>query len=151
GSGTVALLEIARALATAPTKPRRSILFVSHTAEEMGSVGSAWFVAHPTRPLKSIIAMINLDMIGRGRADEERGGGPNYLALVGTRRLSTELGDLIEHVSLEGKWRWHFDYSYDANGNPEQVYCRSDHTNYAMHGIPIAFFFTGYHADYHEL
>jgi hypothetical protein len=151
GSGTVALLEIARALGAARTKPRRSIVFISHTAEEMGDLGSKWFVAHPTRPLDSMVAMVNLDMIGRGGAQDERGGGPRYLALVGTRRLSSELGDLIERVSRDGAWDWEFDYSYDARGHPEQVYCRSDHASYAMQGIPVAFFFTGYHADYHQL
>lgn len=151
GSGTAALIEIARAFAAAPTRPKRSILFISHTAEEMGDLGSQWFTGHPTVPLDSMDAMINLDMIGRGGVQDERNGGPNYLALVGTRRLSTELGDLVETTSRTGGFGWVFDYSYDAPGHAEQVYCRSDHQSYARFGIPIAFLFTGYHADYHEL
>ena len=151
GSGTVALVEIARAFAAAAVKPRRSILFISHTAEEMGDLGSEWFMDHPTVPRDSIVAMVNLDMIGRGGPADERNGGPDYLALVGTRRRSSELGDLIERVSQQRGFGWRFDYSYDARGHPEQVYCRSDHTSYARYGIPIAFMFTGYHADYHQL
>jgi Zn-dependent M28 family amino/carboxypeptidase len=117
----------------------------------MGDVGSAWYVTHPTIPRDAIVAMINLDMIGRGSATDERAGGPDYLELVGARRLSSGLGDLIERISRDSGYRWHLDSTYDRSGHPEQVYCRSDHASYARFGIPVAFMFTGYHADYHRL
>lgn len=151
GSGTVGLLEIAEAFAKSGTRPRRSILFVSHTAEERGLLGSRWFTDNPTVALDSIVAQINLDMIGRGGADDINGGGPNYLQLVGARRLSTELGDLIDKVNSERSQPFKFDYTWDANGHPERIYCRSDHANYARFGIPVAFFWTGLHADYHQV
>ena len=151
GSGSVALLEIAESLARAKTKPRRSMLFVWHTGEELGLLGSRWFTDHPTVPRDSIVAQINMDMIGRGGAAEWKGGGPYYLALVGSRRLSTELGDLIESVNRAQRHPLTFDYGLDANGNPENIYCRSDHYEYARYGIPIVFFTTGLHGDYHQV
>ncbi|HEY7530015.1 MAG TPA: M28 family peptidase [Gemmatimonadota bacterium] len=149
GSGTVAVLEIAEALAADP--PARSTLFVWHTAEEMGLLGAEWFTDHPTVPRDSIVAQLNIDMIGRGRAEDVRGGGPGYLQLIGSRRLSTELGDLVERVNQEGGHGFRFDYQYDADGHPQNYYCRSDHYLYARHGIPIVFFTTGGHRDYHEV
>jgi Zn-dependent M28 family amino/carboxypeptidase len=102
-------------------------------------------------PRDSIVAQVNIDMIGRGSLDDTKGGGPRYLGLVGSRRLSTELGDLVERVNAEQKSPLAFDYGLDANGHPENIYCRSDHYNYARYGIPIVFAFTGLHADYHEV
>jgi peptidase M28-like protein len=153
GSGTVGLLEIAEAFAGAKgaARPKRSLLFVSHTGEELGLFGSQYFTDHPTVPRDSVVAQLNMDMIGRGRADDENGGGPGYLQLIGTRRLSTELGDLIETVNKSRKQPFTFDYQFDAAGHPEQYYCRSDHYMYARYGIPIAFFTTGNHRDYHQV
>jgi hypothetical protein len=151
GSGTVGLLEIAEAFAKSGVRPRRSILFVSHTGEEKGLLGSRWFTDHPTVERDSIIAQINIDMIGRGGADDITGGGPNYLQLIGARRLSTELGDIIDQVNSARAQPFKFDYTWDANGHPERIYCRSDHANYARFGIPVAFFWTGLHADYHQV
>ncbi|HLZ46840.1 MAG TPA: M28 family peptidase [Gemmatimonadales bacterium] len=153
GSGTVALLEIAEAFAGAKgtARPKRSLIFVSHTGEELGLFGSQYFTDHPTVPRDSIDAQLNMDMIGRGRADDENGGGPGYLQLIGTRRLSTELGDVIETVNKQRKQPFTFDYQFDAAGHPEQYYCRSDHYMYARYGIPIAFFTTGNHRDYHQV
>ena len=153
GSGTVALLEIAEAFAGAKgaARPKRSLIFVSHTGEELGLFGSQYFTDHPTVTRDSIVAQLNMDMIGRGRADDENGGGPGYLQLIGTRRLSTELGDMIETVNKERKQPFTFDYQFDASGHPEQYYCRSDHYMYARYGIPIAFFTTGNHRDYHQV
>src|SRR6267154_767859 len=151
GSGTVALLEIAQAFAGAKVKPKRSLIFVSHTGEELGLFGSQYFTDHPTVPRDSIVAQLNMDMIGRGRADDENGAGPGYLQLIGTRRLSTELGDLIEAVNKTRTQPFTFDYQFDATGHPEQYYCRSDHYMYARYGIPIAFFTTGNHRDYHQV
>jgi hypothetical protein len=151
GSGTVGVLEIAEQLAHEPTRPRRSVLFVWHTAEEMGLLGSKWFTRHPTVPRDSIVAQLNVDMIGRGGAADIPGGGPAYLQIIGSRRLSTELGDLIDRVNAEGKHGFKFDYTFDADGHPSNYYCRSDHYMYARFGIPIAFFTTGSHPDYHQL
>jgi hypothetical protein len=92
-----------------------------------------------------------MDMVGRGDAADTKGGGPNYLMLIGSRRLSTELGDLVDTVNKAEKPPLQFDYSWDATGHPEQVYCRSDHYEYARYGIPIVFFTTGLHQDYHQV
>jgi hypothetical protein len=151
GSGTVAVLEIAEALASAPVKPKRSILFIWHAGEEEGLWGSEYFTDHPTVPRDSIDTELNIDMIGRGRASDVRGGGPGYLQLIGSRRLSTELGDLVETVAKSEPSPFRFDYQYDANGHPQQYYCRSDHYEYARYGIPIVFFSTGGHRDYHQV
>ncbi|HEY2376641.1 MAG TPA: M28 family peptidase [Gemmatimonadaceae bacterium] len=151
GSGSVALLEIAESLVNASVKPKRSILFIWHAGEEEGLWGSEYFTDHPTVPRDSIVTELNMDMIGRGRADDVKGGGPGYLQLIGSRRLSTELGDLVESVAKTEPTAFHLDYQYDANGHPQQYYCRSDHYEYARYGIPIVFFSTGGHRDYHQV
>jgi hypothetical protein len=151
GSGTVSVLEIAEALAAMPVKPKRSILFVWHTAEEKGLLGSRYFTEHPTVPLSQIVAQLNMDMVGRGGAADIAGGGPDYLQLVGSRRLSTELGDVVDQVNSASARPFRFDYQFDSNGHPERIYCRSDHYNYARFGIPITFFTTGLHPDYHQV
>jgi hypothetical protein len=151
GSGTVALIEIAEAMAAAPRAPRRSVLFVWHVAEELGLLGAEYFTDHPTVARDSIVAMLNVDMIGRGGDGEEPGGGPDYLQLIGWRRLSNELGDIIETANRGQPLPFRFDLQYDADGHPEQFYCRSDHYMYARYGIPVAFFTTGGHGDYHQV
>lgn len=151
GSGTVAMAEVAEALAGVKARPKRSVLFVWHMGEEIGLVGSDWYTKHPTVPRDSIVAQLNMDMVGRSGAADVNGGGPNYLGLVGSRRLSTELGDLIETVNRMQQAPFTFDYTYDAPGHPENIYCRSDHASYARFGIPVAFFSTGLHADYHTV
>ncbi|HEX2093493.1 MAG TPA: M28 family peptidase [Longimicrobiaceae bacterium] len=149
GSGTVVLLEIAEALATSPARPRRSILFVSHTGEEAGLLGSQWFTDHPTVPRDSIVAALNMDMVGRGRPEDIAGGGPGYIQLIGSRRLSTELGDLIDSLNRARPDPMRIDYSFDAPRHPLNRYCRSDHYMYARYGIPITYLSRGYHIDYH--
>jgi peptidase M28-like protein len=151
GSGSVTALEIAEAFARGATKPKRSLIFVWHTGEEAGLLGSRWFVDHPTVPRDSIVAQLNMDMVGRGSATDIAGGSDSFLQLVGSRRLSTELGDIVEAVNKTEKMPLTFDYSYDANGHSERIYCRSDHYNYARYGIPIVFFTTGLHGDYHQV
>ena len=151
GSGSVAALEIAEAMSARRERPRRSILFVWHTAEELGLLGARWFSDNPTVPRDSIVAQLNMDMIGRGSAEDWSGGGPSFLQLVGSRRLSTELGDLVEAVNSARRDPFTFDYSFDAHGHRENIYCRSDHYMYARYGIPIVFFTTGLHQDYHQL
>jgi len=160
GSGTVSALEIAQYFASQKVKPKRSLLFVWHVGEEAGLYGSEWYTDHPTVPRDSIVAQLNMDMVGRGAAVDNTGitkegqryhGNPNYVQLVGSRRLSTELGDLAEAVNKSEKQPFSFDYAMDANGHPSNIYCRSDHYEYARYGIPIIFFTTGGHADYHQV
>lgn len=150
GSGSMGLLEIAEA-AKSRTPPKRSMLFVWHTGEESGLQGSRWFTDNPTVPRDSIVAQLNVDMIGRGGPKDESTRDPRYMQVIGSRRLSTELGDLAETVNREGRFDFAFDYSYDADGHPDNFYCRSDHYMYARYGIPIAFFSTGGHRDYHQV
>ena len=151
GSGTVVLLELAERLATAPQKPRRSVLFVFHAAEEIGLLGAAYYSEHPTVPMDSIVAQLNMDMVGRGGSEDIANGGPDYLQLVGSRRLSRELGDLVETVNRRQARPFAFDYGFDADGHPERIYCRSDHAMYARYGVPVTFFHTGLHHDYHQV
>jgi hypothetical protein len=157
-SGSMSMLEIAEHFAAQPVKPKRSLLFVWHTGEEAGLYGSEWFTDHPTVPRESIVAQINMDMIGRGGATDVTGmtkegvrysGGPDAVQLIGARRLSTQLGDLAETVSKSQPRPLVIDYAMDANGHPLNIYCRSDHYEYARYGIPIVFVTTGGHADYH--
>ncbi len=151
GSGSMALLEIAEALARSETRPKRSLLFVWHTGEESGLQGSRWFTDNSTVPRDSIVAQINTDMIGRGGPKDESTRDPAYIQVIGSRRLSTELGDLAESVNRDGNHGLAFDYSYDADGHPDNFYCRSDHYMYARYGIPVTFFSTGGHRDYHQV
>lgn len=151
GSGTIALIEIAQAFARGNVKPRRSILLVSHTAEEKGLVGSTWYTDHPTVPIDSIVAEFDVDMIGRGAARDINGGGPTYLEVVGLRRLSKEFGDWVEAVNAKEPTPFAFNFEYDAPGHPEQYYCRADHYSYARYGIPSVSLSRGAHMDYHQL
>ena len=151
GSGTIGLIEIAQAFARTGVRPRRSILLVSHTAEEKGLLGSAWFTDHPTVPLDSIVAEIDVDMIGRGAASDIAKGGPTYLEVVGLRRLSKEFGDWFEAANAREPQPFVFNYEYDAPGHPDQYYCRADHYNYARYGIPSVSLSRGSHRDYHQV
>jgi Zn-dependent M28 family amino/carboxypeptidase len=138
---------------------------VWHTGEESGMWGSGFFMDHPTISRDSIVAQLNIDMVGRGAATDVTGqaksttpgmpgaelhGGDHYLQLVGSRRLSTELGDLVEKVNTDRKHGFIFDYNIDADGHQQNIYCRSDHWSYGKWGIPVVFFTTGGHADYHQ-
>lgn len=159
GSGSMALLEIAESFAKAAVKPKRSILFVWHTAEEVGLLGASYFTSNPTVPLDSIVTQLNIDMIGRGgSADAVHPGGqkPSYgnadfVEVIGSRRLSTELGDIVDAANGRQPVPLFLSKVFDANGEPHQMYCRSDHYHYARNGIPIAFFFTSVHHDYHQV
>jgi Zn-dependent M28 family amino/carboxypeptidase len=147
GSGTTALLAIAKLATTATHRPRRSFLFVWHTAEELGLYGSEWFTSHPTVPRDSIVAQLNADMIGRND--------PDSLYLIGPRSApngqSTVLGAIVDSVNAASPHPFLINREWDSPTHPEQLYTRSDHYNYAKHGIPIVFFTTGLHADYHRV
>ncbi len=160
GSGSMGVLEIAERYATLRERPRRSILFVWHVGEELGLFGSAYFTDHPTVPRDSIVAQLNVDMIGRGGPGDVTGttlageplhGNHDYLQLVGARRISTQLGEWADAENRAGRHGLKFDYAMDANGHPANIYCRSDHFEYARYNIPIIFFTTGGHADYHQV
>ncbi len=150
-SGSMVLLELAEFFAAEGNRPRRSVLLVWHTGEELGLLGARHFTENPTISRDAIVGHINLDMVGRGGSDDVRGGGPDYLQLVGSRRLSSEFGDLLDGVNREGGHGFRFDYSWDAPGHPENLYCRSDHAMYARFGIPVVFVTTGLHRDYHQV
>jgi Peptidase family M28 len=150
GTGTVALLEIAEKFASQPAF-RRSILFVSHTAEEEGLLGSAWFTDHATVPVDSIVSELDMDMIGRGDRIDLPEGGPGYLELVGSRRLSNEYGEIIDRVNARQPEPFQFNLTYDAPGHPLQYYCRADHYSYGRYGIPAVAFSRGEHLDYHQV
>jgi Zn-dependent M28 family amino/carboxypeptidase len=156
GSGTVSMLEIAEAMARGPQKPRRSMLFVSHTAEEAGLLGSAWFTDHATVPLDSVVAEIDQDMVGRGLpTDFPRGGtgagSPTYLEVVGDQKLSRDFASMLDAANARQPVPFEFDRSYAQPGHPLQYYCRADHYNYARYGIPAVALSRGEHLDYHQV
>lgn len=146
GSGTVALLALARAFAEGQ-RPRRSILFVWHAGEERGLLGSRYFVDYPPVPLDQIVAQLNIDMIGRNRDD--RSSESNTVYLVGSDRISSELHEISREANRVLSPPLVLDYEMNDPADPEQVYFRSDHYSYAARGIPIIFFTTGLHPDYH--
>jgi hypothetical protein len=145
GSGTVALLAVARMAMQRPS--RRSTLFIWHAAEEKGLLGSAWFTAHPTVPIDSIVAMLNADMIGRNARDRLYVVGPN----AARGRTSVRLGEIVDSVNAASAAPFTFDHSWDVFEHPEQIFQRSDHYNYAKRGIPVAFFTSGLQPEYHDV
>jgi hypothetical protein len=156
GSGTVSILEIAEAMSRGGVRPRRSILFVSHTGEEAGLLGSRWYTDHATVPTDSIVAEIDQDMVGRGTpSDFPRGGigagSATYLEVIGAKRISREFGDSLEAANAREPVPFAFDYTYDSPGHPLQYYCRADHYSYARYGIPAVALSRGEHLDYHQV
>jgi len=148
GSGTVVLLEIAEAFAK--EHPARSIVFVSHQGEEAGLLGSRWFVDHPTIPLDSIVAVHNMDMLGKGRVTDVKFGGPASVQTLGSRRMAREFGDIIDSVNAISKEPMAIDKTWEVKENPLNRFCRSDQVNYVAKGIPTTYFSLGYARDYHQ-
>jgi hypothetical protein len=148
-SGSAALLMVARHFSDAARRPRRPLLFIWFAAEELGLIGSEAFSYAPTIPLRGISAFVNLDMVSRGGAADIPGGGPRYLQSIGSRRSSNALGAIVD--SIAGAHDMQLDYAFDASGHPERVFCRSDQWNFARFGIPVVFFTTGVHAEYHTV
>jgi Zn-dependent M28 family amino/carboxypeptidase len=146
GSGTVAMMALAKAFSEGP-RPRRSLLFVWHTGEESGRYGSLYFADHPTVPIENVVAQLNIDMIGRNR--DNSSSESNTVYLVGSDRISSELHaiNLAANESMQTPLKLAYDYNDPSD--PEQLYFRSDHFSYAAKGIPIIFFTTGLHPDYH--
>ncbi len=149
GSGTSMVIDLARAFETNPVKPKCSLLFLSVSGEEKGLLGSTYYTAHPVVPLENTVADFNTDMIGRmDPAHEASGSGP-YTYVIGSDKISTELDSILRVANRESN-DIGLDYTYDNDRDPHQYYRRSDHYNFAKHGVPIVFFFTGEHADYHR-
>ncbi|HEX8370358.1 MAG TPA: M20/M25/M40 family metallo-hydrolase [Pyrinomonadaceae bacterium] len=165
GSGTTAVLAIAEALAKQPKKPKRSILFVWHAGEEKGLWGSEYFVKYPTVDLKNVIAQLNIDMIGRSKKPgyqapcdtNLRPGqkpcnaeltGENEVYVIGSEMMSSELGSITKGVN-DSFLKMTYNYKYDDPKDENRFFFRSDHFHYATKGIPIAFWFSGTHEDYH--
>lgn len=151
GSGTVALLEIAEAFkkaADAGDGPKRSVVFLHVTGEEKGLLGSRYYTdVDPIFPLSQTVANLNIDMIGR--IDPKRSGNRNYVYLIGSDKLSTELHNLSEEINAKYA-NLELDYTYNDENDPNRFYYRSDHYNFAKNNIPIIFYFNGTHADYHR-
>jgi hypothetical protein len=153
GSGTVAVIEIAEAFAQAKKAgqgPRRSMLFMTVTGEEKGLLGSEYYSENPVFPLANTVADINIDMIGRMDFTYEKTNNSNYIYVIGSDKLSSELHQINEaanarHLQLK------LDYTYNDENDPNRFYYRSDHYNFAKHRIPIIFYFNGVHADYHKV
>lgn len=151
GSGTVALLEMAEAFQKAVRDgygPKRSILFLHVTGEEIGLFGSRYYTDNPIFPLENTVCNLNVDMIGR--IDPQKIDNPNYLYLIGSNKLSQELQDVSEEVN-EKYINMELDYRYDDSNDPNRFYYRSDHYNFAKHNVPIIFYFNGVHEDYHKI
>lgn len=151
GTGTVSLLELARVFSAQSEPPRRSLLFVSHTGEEYGLLGSAWFAGHPTVPRDSIVAEIDQDMVGRGGTEDLPEGGPSYLEVIGAWRLSNQFGEMLTTANAKLPEPFIFNRTYDQPGHPLQYYCRADHYSYARYGIPSVALSRGEHLDYHQV
>lgn len=152
GSGTIAILEIAKAFQKAVKEgngPKRSILFLHVTGEEIGLYGSRYYADEdPVFPLANTVANLNIDMIGRVDPKHEESG-KNYLYLIGSDKLSKELHNVSEAINKQ-YINLDFDYTYNKENDPNRFYYRSDHYNFAKNNIPVIFYFNGTHADYHK-
>lgn len=154
GSGTVAVLAIAEALAHSKVRPKRSVLFVWHCAEEKGLLGAEYFNKFPTIDIKQVIAQLNIDMIGRSKKEGDTNPrnapltGPNGVYVIGSEMMSSTLGAITKGTNA-GYLNLDYDYKYDDPKDTNRFFFRSDHFHYAVNGIPITFWFTGTHEDYH--
>ncbi len=150
GSGTVTVLQLAKAFAQAKKEghgPRRSILFMTFTGEEEGLFGSEYYVTLPVFPLANTVADLNIDMVGR--RDPEHNGKPDYVYVIGSDKLSSELHEINERNN-KVYTQLDFDYTYNDENHPTNLYKRSDHWNFAKNDVPIIFYFDGLHEDYHQ-
>jgi len=154
GSGTVAVLGIAEALANAKERPKRSVLFVWHCGEEKGLWGSDYFNKFPTVNIKNVVAQLNIDMIGRSKPEGDTNPrnkdltGPNAIYVIGSEMMSSTLGAITKDTN-SGFLNLAYDYKYDDPKDTNRFFFRSDHFHYAQNGIPIVFWFDGVHQDYH--
>jgi hypothetical protein len=148
GSGSTALIALANAFMAAP-KPRRSLMFAWHAGEERGLWGSQYLADHPPVPIQNIVAQLNIDMIGRNRDDKDSE--ENTVYPVGADRISTELHNILIDTNNGLAQPLKLDFEMNDPADAERIYFRSDHFSYAEKGIPIIFFFTGLHPDYHQV
>ncbi|MFZ9956758.1 MAG: M28 family peptidase [Flavobacteriales bacterium] len=149
-SGTSAIIAVAKAFAQAKKEgngPRRSILFISFSGEEMGLLGSSYYSEHPVFPLENTVADLNIDMIGR--IDNKHDTNPNYIYLIGSDKLSSDLHNISDSTNRMYS-KLDLDYTFNDPNDPNQFYYRSDHYNFAKHNIPVIFYFNGVHEDYHR-
>ena len=149
GSGTVTVMEIARLYMEAHKDgngPRRSVLFMNVVGEEKGLLGSEWYSDHPVFPLENTVANLNVDMVGR--VDEAHADDEKYVYLIGADKLSSELHEISEQANTNHA-NIKLDYTFNAPDDPNRFYYRSDHYNFAKHNIPVIFYFSGVHEDYH--
>jgi len=150
GSGTSGVIEIADAMMKAKKNgisPRRSILFMWVTGEEKGLLGSQFYTEQPIFPLANTVANVNVDMIGR--SDKKYRDRSDYIYVIGSDRLSTDLHRINEKINQDYS-RLTMDYVFNGENDPNRFYFRSDHYNFAKKGIPAIFFFSGVHEDYHQ-
>ncbi len=150
-SGSSAVMELAEAFQMAKKQgngPKRSILFMHFTGEEIGLYGSKFYMEHPAFPLDSTIVDLNIDMVGR--VDEKHKDNKEYIYLIGSDRLSQDLHKISQEAN---KTYTHLklDYTYDHEQDPNNYYKRSDHYNFAKNNIPVIFYFNGSHSDYHRI
>jgi hypothetical protein len=148
GSGSTALIALANAFMASSSKPRRSLLFAWHAGEERGLWGSEYLADHSPVPMENIVAQLNMDMIGRNRDNKESE--ENTVYAVGADRISTDLHNILIDVNNSLPQPLTLDFEMNDPADPERIYFRSDHFSYAAKGIPIIFFFTGLHPDYHQ-
>ncbi|WP_295212262.1 M28 family metallopeptidase [uncultured Chryseobacterium sp.] len=149
GSGTVAVMEIAKAFQAAKKAgngPKRSILFLHVTGEEHGLFGSEYYTDHPVFPLANTVVDLNIDMIGR---DDPENRGKQYVYVIGSEMLSSQL-KVINEAANKMTNNLELNYRYDDPNDTERLYYRSDHYNFAKNNVPVAFFFDGIHEDYHK-
>ncbi len=139
---------MARAFALAP-KTKRSEIFVWHAGEELGQYGSRYFADYPEVPIENIVAQLNMDMIGRNRDNKDSE--ENTLYPVGSDRISSQLHNIMIDANASLPVPMKLDYELNDPTDPERVYYRSDHYSYAAKGIPVIFFTTGLHPDYHRV
>lgn len=148
-SGTAVMMEIAEAFARGPA-PKRSVIFIAHAGEEAGMLGSKTFTDWPPVPRENIIAAINMDMLGKGRAIDVNLGGPNSMQLLGSRRLSTDFGNVFDSLNAVRSEPMAIDYTWEMF-NRLRRFCRSDQVSYFRYNIPVAYVSLGYAVDYHML
>ena len=155
GSGTVAVLAMAEALAKSPQKPKRSILLVWHAGEEKGLWGSEYFNKFPTVNIKNVVTQLNIDMIGRSKKAGDTNpknkdlSGESEVYVIGSQMMSSKLGEITKSIN-DSYLKLGYDYRYDDPKDTNRFFFRSDHFNYAINGIPIVFWFDGVHEDYHQ-
>ena len=150
GSGTVSAMEIGEAFIQAKKDgngPKRSVLILHVSGEEKGLFGSEYYTRHPVYPLNNTVCDLNIDMIGR--VDEAHKDNEKYVYLIGSDRLSMDLHNLSESVNKQTS-NLILDYTFNAEDDPNQFYYRSDHYNFAKNNIPVIFYFSGVHEDYHK-